>query len=90
VTRDFVRDTYFERGSHYRIRGVIGGSEWGSNPPSLSEDNDRGFEVEPICGRERSGSPQAKSRAKSRELLSWRKRMGVEPIIAIEDNDRRF
>lgn len=27
-----------------------------------------GIELEPVCGRERSGSPQAKSRAKPRDL----------------------
>jgi hypothetical protein len=28
-----------------------------------------GFELEPSCGRERSGSPQAKSRTRARDLV---------------------
>jgi hypothetical protein len=41
--------------AHYRVTAKLGAGGMG--------------EVEPLCGRERSGSPQAKSRAKPRDLL---------------------
>src|SRR5579862_3366071 len=49
-----------------------------------------GIELEPICGRERSGSPQAKSRAPARDLIcqpaenpAMEARGGIEPPIEV-------